>query len=245
MVAPGECGTCRQAHDVRSARGATFVLCGRSRTDARYPRYPALPRWRCPGYDPEPPIARVTVPDAPASDLPVPDVPRPPADLQVRVAVRADVPVILSFIEQLAEFEQLRHEVQASEDALATTLFGPRRAAEVIIASLAGRDVGFALFFETYSTFLARPGIHLEDIFVVEDARGHGVGRALLGSLAAVAEQRGSGRLEWAVLTWNDPAIRFYQHVGAFPLDGWQTYRLDREGIQTLAAGATLPSHHD
>ncbi len=235
MVAPGECGTCRQAHLVRSARGAVFILCRRSRTDASYPKYPALPRWRCPGYDPEPPSARSSVSDV---------IPQP-ADLEVRAAARGDVPVILSFIEQLADYEQLRHQVEATEEAIAGTLFGPTPAAEVIIASRAGRDVGFALFFQTYSTFLARPGIHLEDIFVVADARGSGVGRALFASLAAIAERRGCGRLEWAVLSWNAPAIRFYEQLGAFPLDGWQTYRLDREGIQALAAGATLPTHHD
>jgi GNAT superfamily N-acetyltransferase len=236
MVPPGECGTCRQSHVVRSARGAVFVLCLRSRTDARFPRYPALPRWGCAGYDPEPLHERPLVSD----------VPSPAPDLRIRAASRVDAPVILSFIEQLADYERLRHEVLATEEALAATLFGDRPAAEVLIASLGGRDVGFALFFETYSTFLARPGIHLEDLFVVPEARGAGVGRALLAHLAALAEQRECGRLEWSVLTWNAPAIGFYRQLGAFPLDEWQTYRLDREGIRALAAGAAPPtSHHD
>ena len=171
--------------------------------------------------------------------------PIPTRDLRIRAATREDVPVILGFIEQLADYEQLRHKVQATEAALAETLFGDRPAADVLIASLDGRDVGFALYFQTYSTFLARPGIHLEDLFVVPDARGAGVGRALLARLAAVAEARRCGRLEWAVLTWNELAIRFYRQLGAFPLDEWQTYRLDRDGIQALSAGAPPNSHHD
>lgn len=236
MVPPGECGTCRQSQVVRSARGAVFLLCRRSRDDHRYPKYPALPRWGCAGYDPPPQDDR----------LPASDVTPPAADLRIRAASPDDVAVILSFIEQLADYEKLRHEVLATEEALAATLFGDRPAAEVLIASLDGRDVGFALFFQTYSTFLARPGLHLEDLFVVPDARGAGVGRALLVHLAGLAEQRACGRLEWAVLTWNTPAIRFYRQLGAFPLDEWQTYRLDREGIRALAAGAAPPhSHHD
>jgi len=211
-----------------------FLLCLRARTDKRFAKYPALPRWQCAGYDPSAPDDRVPVPEQTA-----------PPDLRIRAATRADVRVILAFIEQLADFEQLRHEVAATEAALADTLFGDRPAAEVLLASIGGRDVGFALFFETYSTFLARRGIHLEDLFVVPDARGAGVGRALLGRLAAIADARGCGRLEWAVLTWNASAIRFYRQLGAFPLDEWQTYRLDREGILACATGATSSLHHD
>ena len=216
-------------------RGAArFCLCLRSRTDPRFPKYPALPRWQCAGYDP------------PGSDelTPVPEPP-PPSVVHIRSATRADVPVILAFIEQLADYERLRHEVQATEAALLDTLFGAHPAAEVLIAAVDGRDVGFALFFQTYSTFLARPGIHLEDLFVVPEARGAGVGRALLTQLASVAEARNCGRLEWAVLTWNEPAIGFYRQLGAIPLDEWQTYRLDRDGIRSLAAGATPSLHHD
>ncbi len=171
--------------------------------------------------------------------------PAAPADLVIRTASRDDVPVILAFIRHLADFERLSHEVLATEDALAETLFGVRPAAEVLLAAVGGRAVGFALFFQTYSTFLARPGLHLEDLFVVPDARGQGVGRALLARLASLAEAREYGRLEWAVLEWNAPAITFYRRLGAFPLDEWRTYRLDREGIRALAAGDLLPSHHD
>jgi GNAT superfamily N-acetyltransferase len=234
MVPPGECGTCRQAQVVPSSRGTAFLLCLRSRTDPRFPKYPALPRWQCAGYDP------------PGSDerTPVPE-PSLPSALRIRTATPADVPVILAFIEQLADYERLRHEVRATEAALLDTLFGAHPAAEVLIAAIDGTDVGFALFFQTYSTFLARPGIHLEDLFVVPEARGAGVGRALLTHLAAVAQARDCGRLEWAVLTWNQPAIGFYRQLGAIPLDEWQTYRLDRDGIRSLAAGATPSLHHD
>ena len=234
MVPPGECGTCRQAQVVRSSRGTVFFLCLRARTDPRFPKYPPLPRWQCAGYDPLVPDERVPVPE-----------PLPPPLLHIRTASAADVPAILGFIEQLADYERLRHEVLATEAQLRETLFGAHPAAEVLIATRDGRDVGFALFFQTYSTFLARPGLHLEDLFVAPDARGAGVGRALLVELARIAESRACGRLEWAVLTWNEPAIGFYRELGAFPLDEWQTYRLDREGIRALAAGATHPSHHD
>ena len=233
MVPPGECGTCRQSQVVRSARGAVFFLCLRSKLDARYPKYPALPRWQCAGYDPEP------------FPVPVPDR-TPSPDLQIRHATADDAGTILSFIEQLADYERLRHEVRTTEADLRETLFGPTPAAEVLIAALAGRDVGFALFFPTFSTFVGRPGMHLEDLFVTPEARGAGVGRALLTRLAAIAEARGYGRLEWNVLTWNAPAITFYRRLGAFVLDEWQTYRLDREGIRALAAGGPAPSpHHD
>jgi GNAT superfamily N-acetyltransferase len=235
MVPPGECGTCRQARVVRSARGAVFFLCLRSRTDARYPKYPALPRWGCPGHDPAPPAEAL-----------LPREPMPDAELRIRSATADDVPVILRFIERLAEYERLGHEVLATEDDLRATLFGDTPAAEVVIASWQDRDVGFALFFQTYSTFLARPGMHLEDLFVLPDARGAGVGRALLSHLAQLSEARGYGRIEWAVLTWNSPAIGFYEQLGAFPLDEWQTYRLNRDGIRALAVGAAPPtSHHD
>lgn len=147
--------------------------------------------------------------------------------------------MILAFIRQLADYEQMAEHVEATEASLSATLFGPRPAAEVLIASLDGRDVGFALFFETYSTFLARKGIHLEDIFVIPDARGQQVGRALLTRLAAIAAERDCGRLEWQVLTWNTPAIGFYRRLGAFSLDDWQTFRLHREGLQALARGGT------
>lgn len=234
MVPPGECGTCRQAQVVQSSRGTVFFLCLRARTDPRFPKYPPLPRRQCAGYDP--PVVEDPAP------TPTP-VAAPP--LRIRMATIEDVPAILGFIEQLADYEQLRHEVLATDGMLRETLFGATPSAEVLIATLEGRAVGFALYFGTYSTFLARPGIHLEDLFVVPEARGAGVGRALLAELARIARDRGCGRLEWAVLTWNAPAIGFYRQLGAFPLDEWQTYRLDREGIRALAASALPPSHHD
>jgi GNAT superfamily N-acetyltransferase len=233
MVPPGECGTCRQAQVVSSPRGSRFFLCLRARTDARFPKYPALPRWQCPGYDPPDHHERSPVTESTS-----------PAAVTIRAATREDVPTILDFIEQLADYERMRDRVRATTAALEETLFGAQPAAEVIIASLDGRDVGFALFFQTYSTFLARPGLHLEDLFVIPAARGSGIGRALLARLAAIAETRDCGRLEWAVLTWNEPAIRFYRQLGAVPLDEWQTYRLDRGGIRALA-GAIPPLHHD
>lgn len=233
MVPPGECGTCRQVQVVRSAHGAVFYLCRRWRQDARFPKYPALPRWHCAGYDPEP-------------DLPVSEPPAAAPDIRIREATAADVPIVLSFIEQLAEYERLRDHVEATATDLAAHLWGPHPAAEVLIAARDGRDVGFALFFQTFSTFLGRPGMHLEDLFVVPDARGAGVGRALLTRLAAIAAARDYGRLEWNVLSWNTPAIAFYERLGAFVLDDWQTYRLDRVGIRALAAGGPPPTpHHD
>ena len=234
MVPPGLCATCRHAQVVPSDRGHLFYLCRLTRTDARLPKYPSLPRWQCHGYEPAVRATHTTVNDTTT----------PPA-LRIRTATRDDVPAILGFIEQLADYERMRHEVRATEAALGATLFGDRPAAEVLLASQDARDVGFALYFSTYSTFLAQPGIHLEDLFVVPEARGTGVGRALLARLASIAMQRDCGRLEWAVLTWNEPAIRFYRQLQAFPLDEWQTYRLDREGIRALAAGAPPDSHHD
>ena len=219
-----------------SARGSVFLLCERSRTDPAYPRYPTLPRLRCAGFEAGATTpARVTIVNAPDTIALAP--------LSIRQAVRADVPTILSFITQLAAFERLEAEVEATEAALEATLFGERPAAEVLLASLDGREVGFALYFETYSTFLARRGLHLEDLFVVPEVRGRGVGRALLQALARLAEARGYGRLEWAVLTWNTRAIEFYRSLGAFSLDDWQTFRLHREGLRLLAAdGGTSPT---
>jgi GNAT superfamily N-acetyltransferase len=165
----------------------------------------------------------------------VPDPGAPAPVPVIRPASRDDVPAILDFIRQLAAFERLEAAVEATEDALRETLFGERPAAEVRIATIEGRDVGFALFFGTYSTFLARRGLYLEDLFVVPDARGRGVGRALLTHLAEEALRRDCGRLEWSVLTWNSPAVDFYRRLGAFSLDEWQTFRLNREGLLALA----------
>ncbi|HEY0018339.1 MAG TPA: GNAT family N-acetyltransferase [Longimicrobium sp.] len=156
--------------------------------------------------------------------------------IRIRAAVEADVPLILRFIRELAEYERLLHEVVATEDRLRETLFGARPAAEVVIAEQAGAPVGFALFFHNYSTFLAQPGLYLEDLYVRPEARGRGAGRALLAHLARLARARGCGRLEWWVLDWNQSAIRFYRSLGAQPMDDWTVFRLTGPGLDRLAA---------
>ena len=158
--------------------------------------------------------------------------------LTIRDATRDDVPLVLEFIRGLAEYERLAHEVVATEELLHRTLFGERRVAEVLLAFDDDRDVGFALFFHSYSTFLARPGIYLEDLFVRPEARGRGVGRALLSRLAAIARERECGRLEWAVLDWNEDAIRFYRSLGARPLDEWTVFRVTGDELHRLAGEA-------
>lgn len=159
-----------------------------------------------------------------------------PLRMTLRPATAADVPLIHAFIRALADYERLLHEVVATEDAIRQALFGPRPYAEVVLAEDAGVPVGFALFFHTFSTFLGQPGIYLEDLFVVPEARGKGVGRALLAELARLALARGCGRVEWAVLDWNAPAIRFYDSLGARPNDAWTVYRLTGTSLATLAA---------
>lgn len=156
----------------------------------------------------------------------------------IRAAARDDVPVILALIRALAEYEKLSDQVVATEAAIATSLFGERPYAEALIACADGRDVGLALFFHNYSTFLGRPGIYLEDLFVMPEARGRGIGRALLARVAQIAVARDCGRLEWAVLDWNQPAIDFYRHLGARPLDEWIVNRLAGESLRALANGS-------
>ena len=156
--------------------------------------------------------------------------------MTLRPAIAADVPQILAFIRALADYERLLHEVVATEDGLRQALFGPRPYAEVVLAENAGAPVGFALFFHTFSTFVGRPGIYLEDLFVVPEARGMGVGKALLAELARLAVERRCGRVEWAVLDWNAPAIGFYDSLGARPNDEWTVYRLDGASLAALAA---------
>ena len=151
------------------------------------------------------------------------------------MAVEDDLPLILRFIENLAEYERLRDKCVASEDKLRVTLFGEHPAAEVLIASIDEEPVGFALFFHNYSTFLAQRGVFLEDLFVNPSARGHGVGRALLARLAQIAVERDCGRLEWFVLDWNDLAISFYRSLGASPMDDWTMFRLTGPALETLA----------
>jgi GNAT superfamily N-acetyltransferase len=156
----------------------------------------------------------------------------------IRPARPQDLPVIASLIRALAEYEKLTHEVVFTEAELGERLFGAHPSAEVLLAEQEGRVVGFAVFFSTFSTFLGRPGIHLEDLFVLPEARGRGHGEALLARLAALAVERGCGRLEWAVLDWNTPALDFYRRLGAVQLEMWRTFRLTGESLQRLAQSA-------
>jgi len=158
--------------------------------------------------------------------------------ITIRPAAVADIPRILSFIRELAAYERLADEVVADEARLRETLFGDRPAAEVELAFHDGEPAGFALFFHNYSTFLGRPGLYLEDLFVRPDYRGRGVGRALLRRLAGLARTRGCGRLEWSVLDWNEPAIGFYRRLGARALEDWTVWRLDGDALRNLGEEA-------
>ena len=155
--------------------------------------------------------------------------------ISLRVAEPVDTPRILRFIRALGEYERLQSEVIATEAALMATLFGERRYAEVVLADMDGQSAGFVLYFHNYSTFLARPGLYLEDLFVDPAFRKHGVGRALLQHLARTAADRGCGRLEWSALKWNRLAIDFYLRLGAVPMDEWCIYRLSGEPLHRLA----------
>ena len=159
--------------------------------------------------------------------------------MRIRAAVRSDTSLILAFVRELAAYERLAAEVVATEDTLAASLFGAHPAAEVLIAELDGEAFGFALFFPNYSTFLGKAGIYLEDLFVRPGARGRGVGRALLSRLAAIATERGYGRLEWAVLDWNESAIGFYEKLGATAQSDWTTYRLTGDALSSLGDDGT------
>jgi GNAT superfamily N-acetyltransferase len=159
-----------------------------------------------------------------------------PHHFSLRAAVSSDVPTILRCIRGLADYERLAHQCVATEDLLRESLFGPTPAAEVVLAFHADVPAGFALWFRSYSTFLARPGIYLEDLFVFPKFRGHGLGRRLLAHLARTARERGYGRVEWAVLDWNVDAIRFYESLGAVAMGDWTTYRVTGEALATLAA---------
>ena len=145
------------------------------------------------------------------------------------------MPLILDLIKALAEYERLAHEVVATETLVRESLFGPAAHAQAVIARVAGQAVGFAIWFSTYSTFLSRPGIYLEDLFVLPAWRGHGIGKALLRHLARIAVDRGCGRIEWSVLDWNDTAIRFYRSLGARAMNEWTVYRLTGDAIARLA----------
>lgn len=157
------------------------------------------------------------------------------SSLRIDPATEHDVPLILKFIQALAEYERLAHECVADEATLRETLFGARRYAEVVIARYNNEPAGFALFFHNYSTFLARPGIYLEDLFVYPQYRGKGIGKALMVYLAQQAVERKCGRFEWWVLDWNEPAIEFYKKLGAVPMSDWTVFRLTGEALQRLA----------
>jgi GNAT superfamily N-acetyltransferase len=155
--------------------------------------------------------------------------------ISIRPATPADVTLILTFIRELAAYEKLAHEVVAREEDFQEALFGARPVVEAVMASLDGEPVGYALFFANFSTFLGKPGLYLEDLYVRPEARGLGAGRALLEHLAQIAVDRGWGRFEWAVLDWNEPSIAFYKKMGARAMDEWTIFRLTGEDLKKLA----------
>jgi GNAT superfamily N-acetyltransferase len=162
------------------------------------------------------------------------------SNFEIRPARVEDVSVILELIRELATYERAPDEVTATEEQLVGVLFGERPAAEVLLAFEGKSPIGFAVFFHNFSTWLGRPGLYLEDLFVKPEKRGKGYGRALLIDLAKIARDRACGRMEWAVLNWNEPAIKFYRALGAEPLDEWTVFRLTREGIAELAKSESM-----
>jgi GNAT superfamily N-acetyltransferase len=155
---------------------------------------------------------------------------------RIEPATENDLPVILRFIEELAAYEKLAHEVTATEETLRTSLFGARPAAEVLIARADAEPAGFAVYFPTFSTFLGRPGVYLEDLYVSPPWRGRGLGRRLLAHVASVAVDRGYGRMEWSVLDWNNLALDVYRKIGARPMDEWTVQRLTGDALRDLAS---------
>jgi GNAT superfamily N-acetyltransferase len=158
-----------------------------------------------------------------------------PQNFQIRPARMEEVPIILQLIRDLATYERAPDDVVATEEQLVDVLFGDRRVAEVLLAFEGESPVGFAVYFYNFSTWLGRPGLYLEDLFVKPEKRGKGYGRALLVELAKIARDRGCGRMEWAVLNWNEPAIKFYRALDAEPMDEWTVFRLTRGEIAKLA----------
>ena len=156
--------------------------------------------------------------------------------IEIRRATIDDVPLLLRLIKELAEYEKLLDSVTGTEDQLRQNLFGPRPAAEALIGSIDQTPLGFALFFQSFSTFLCMPGIYLEDIYVRPEARGRGLGKAMLRAVARIAVERECGRLEWAALDWNAPAIGFYRKLDAVPMSDWTTFRVTGETLEKLAA---------
>lgn len=156
-------------------------------------------------------------------------------NIQFRFATKKDTPIILTFIKELAEYEKLAHEVIATEESLNQTLFGEKAYAEVILIEYQNNPIGFALFFHNYSTFLAKPGLYLEDLYVKAEYRGLGIGKKALSFLAQIALKRNCGRMEWWVLDWNKPSIDFYKKLDATPMDDWSVFRLTEEKLKNLA----------
>ena len=161
--------------------------------------------------------------------------------IRIERATEKDIPLILTFIKELAEYERLSEQCVATEALLHETLFGEKKFAEVLIAYYHDEPAGFELFFHNFSTFLARPGIYLEDLFVFPKFRGKGIGKALLVYLARIAKERNCGRFEWAVLDWNEPSIAFYKKLGAIPLDDWTTFRVAGKALDALANNPPKP----
>jgi len=162
------------------------------------------------------------------------------SNFKIRAACVADVPIILQLIRDLATYERAPNEVTATEKQLADVLFGEKPVAEVLLAFENETPAGFAVFFHNFSTWLGRPGLYLEDLFVKPEKRGKGYGHALLVDLAKIAHDRGCGRMEWAVLNWNDPAIQFYRKLGAKPMEEWTVFRLTHDGIVRLAQSESI-----
>jgi GNAT superfamily N-acetyltransferase len=156
-------------------------------------------------------------------------------ELKIRNSTKEDVPLILQFIKEIADYEKLAHEVITTEKILTESLFGERKSAEVVIGEFEGQPVGYAIFFHNFSTFLGKKGLYLEDLFVRPQFRGKGFGKKLLLHLVQIAQDRNCGRMEWSVLDWNTPAIEFYNSLGAKPMDGWTVYRLDEKAMTKLS----------
>ena len=159
-----------------------------------------------------------------------------PQELQIRPAVPADVGLLLTLIRELADYERMSDEAVADPEVVRSHLFGPTPRAEALVAEWAGAPAGFALYFHSFSTFLGRPGLYLEDLYVRPDFRRRGIAQALFRELAGIARQRDCGRMEWSVLDWNRPAIDFYRQLGAGPVEGWTVYRLTGAALEALAA---------
>lgn len=157
------------------------------------------------------------------------------SDVSIRIAGEEDTEIILNFIKELADYEKLSHEVTADVALLKKNLFGDKKIAEILIAEYKNKPAGFALFFHNFSTFLGKPGIYLEDLFVKPELRGNGIGKILLTYLGKLAVERDCGRIEWAVLDWNEPAINFYKKLGASPMNEWTVFRITGDGIKNLA----------